>query len=371
MNFDFSDEQKQFSEEARRFLSTELGFDGLRRFQHSGATHDTGLYRQMAQLGWLGTTFPEEFGGLGLQGYELCLLSEEIGRWAAPVPLSSSICLAGEAINRYGSEAQKHRWLPGLAAGEVIATLAISEGPGLDNPVCVQTHFKEQKLNGNKWPVPDGMAADIAVVVTSAPNNRMVLAVVELNQAGVSRSAVDALDTLRQHAMLRFDNANAEVLGNADQAEKNLDDLLDNAAIYTAFEQIGGAQAAFDLAHKYVLERYAFGRAIGGYQAVKHKLADLFVDIELARSNAYYAAWALAENAPQKRLAAAVARVSAVEAYRNAARESLHLHGGVGYTTEYNCHWFYRRERLLAVSLGNAARWNTRLIDQLKLELIA
>jgi alkylation response protein AidB-like acyl-CoA dehydrogenase len=191
-----------------------------------------------------------------------------------------------------------------------------------------------------------------------------VLAAVELDQPSVIRTPLVGLDALRSHAAIDFENAPADIL-QAEDAGLVLAKLLDCAATLTAFEQVGGAEASLEMARSYVLQRHTFGRAVGSYQAVKHRLADMWAGIELARSNAYFAAWALTNNAPELPLAAAAARLSASEAYDFAARENLHLHGGIGYTLEANCHFHYRRARLLAVALGSTDFWSDRLVEQL------
>jgi alkylation response protein AidB-like acyl-CoA dehydrogenase len=221
-----------------------------------------------------------------------------------------------------------------------------------------------RRLSGRKWPVPDAQIAQLAVVVATDPSGTAVLAAVELDQPSVIRTPLAGLDTLRSHAAIDFKNASAEIL-DAEDAGPVLAKLFDCGATLTAFEQVGGAEAALEMARSYVLQRHTFGRAVGSYQAVKHRLADMWAGIELARSNAYFAAWALTNSAPELPLAAAAARLSASEAYDFAAQENLQLHGGLGYTWDANCHFHYRRARLLAVALGSTAYWSDRLVERL------
>jgi alkylation response protein AidB-like acyl-CoA dehydrogenase len=364
MNFDLTDEQKLLKEQARRVLEERSSYEHVRSLLDSGAVWDPALWQQMANLGWLGASIAEEFGGLGMTGTDSCVLAEELGRCVAPVPFASSVGLAANAITWAGSREQKARYLPKMASGELIATFALAEGPGLTSLAHVQTRCALQRLSGRKWPVPDAQIAQLAVVVATDPNGAPVLAAVELDQPSVIRTPLVGLDALRSHAAIDFENAPADIL-QAEDAGLVLAKLLDCAATLTAFEQVGGAEASLEMARSYVLQRHTFGRAVGSYQAVKHRLADMWAGIELARSNAYFAAWALTNNAPELPLAAAAARLSASEAYDFAARENLHLHGGIGYTLEANCHFHYRRARLLAVALGSTDFWSDRLVEQL------
>jgi alkylation response protein AidB-like acyl-CoA dehydrogenase len=194
----------------------------------------------------------------------------------------------------------------------------------------------------------------------------MVLVLVDLRGAGVNRSAVETIDPSRSHARIVFANTPAEALGSPGGAEALLKRVQDRAAVLFAFEQVGGAQRSLDMARDYALQRYAFGRPIGSFQAIKHKLADVYVATELARSNAYYGAWALARDAAELPLAAASARISANEAYFLAAKENIQVHGGMGYTWEYDCHLHYRRAKLLSLTLGSTRMWKDRLITQLE-----
>jgi acyl-CoA dehydrogenase len=194
----------------------------------------------------------------------------------------------------------------------------------------------------------------------------VVLAIADLKASGVTRAAVAKIDPSRSHARLTFESTPAETLGSPGDGEAMLRRIQDRAAVLFAFEQVGGAQRALEMARDYALDRFAFGRPIGSFQAIKHKLADVYVATELARSNAYFGAWALARNAPELPLAAASARISASEAFFQAARENIQVHGGMGYTWAFDCHLFYRRAKLLSLALGSTRLWKDRLITQLE-----
>jgi alkylation response protein AidB-like acyl-CoA dehydrogenase len=264
-----------------------------------------------------------------------------------------------------GSQAQKATWLPRLASGESIGTFAVAEGPGKANPRQLATTFRNGVLSGEKLPVADGDIADLAVVAAQGDHG-MLLALVDLKGAGVARNPVETIDPTRSHARIVFSEAQAERIGEAAAGEGLLRRLEARAAVLFAFEQVGGAQRSLEMARDYALERYAFGRPIGSFQAIKHKLADVYVATELARANAYWGAWALSRDAAELPLAAASARISASDAYFLAARENIQVHGGMGFTWEFDCHLHYRRSKLLALALGSTRLWKDRLITQLE-----
>jgi len=270
-----------------------------------------------------------------------------------------SIYLATDALIRLGSEAQKRKWLPRLASGETIGTLAWAEGVGVPRLDRLVVQVQGASLGGAKQCVPAGMIANLAVVVARS-GEEPGLYLVDLSDPGVTRTRVDSIDPTRSHAILTFDDAPAERLAGGVGAQA-LESLLARAAVLTAFEQVAGAEAALEMARAYALERYAFGRPIGSFQAIKHKLADVVVATTLARSNAYFAASALGNDDAELPMAAACARVSASRAFDLAAQENLHVHGGGGYTWELDCHLYYRRARELSLVLGSPRAWKERI----------
>src|SRR5437762_8506469 len=352
MNFDFSDDQKLLKEQVRKFLADKCPTRVVRRVLDGTETHAAEVWKGLVDLGMPGIGIPEAYGGLGLSPLELCVVAEEIGRAAAPVPFDSSVVLATEALKLAGSEAQKKKWLPMLASGEAIGTTAVSEGPEPPRPRNIRTTFGGGRLNGKKVPVIDGEAARVAIVLanTGGQGERAVsLVLVDLGQAGVSRRRVETIDPARKHAELSFNDASAELLGAEGEGWRLLERLYDAAAVYFAFAQVGGAESAMWMARDYALQRQAFGRAIGSYQAIKHKLADCYVKLELARSNAYYGAMMLADGGTDLPLAAAAARIAATEAYDFAAKENIQTHGGIGFTWEADPQFHYRRSRVMAL----------------------
>lgn len=361
MNFDLSEEQKMLAEQANGLLGERSSPDRLRALIDEGAEWDEPLWRELAEMGFLGAAIPEEFGGVGMTRLDLAVISEELGRANAALPFFSSIVLAAEAIGMAGTEAQKAKWLPGIASGETVATFAYAEGPGGWSTDRLKAVAKDGVLNGVKGPVADAGIASIAAVLASDGAGGAVLGVVDLDQPGVRRTKLESFDELRAHYELRFDNVAIELLDGASAADI-VPTLFDRAAVQAAFEAVGGAGACLKMARDYAMERQIFGRPLAGYQAIKHKLADIFVDIELARSSAYYAAWATTYGEEELPAAAAAARLSATGAFEKAARENIQVHGGIGYTFEANCHFYYRRERILAASIGSRQVWADRLI---------
>jgi acyl-CoA dehydrogenase len=365
MNFDFSDELKQLRDQARKFLAEHCPPAAARRVLEGDRPYDRGLWLRLAEMGWLGAAVPEEFGGAGLGHEGLCVLAEELGRALAPVPVASSIYLVTETILAAGSATQKAAYLPGLVAGERIGTLALAEGIGNPDPARIETTVSAGKISGIKLPVADGGIADLALVL-AREGGQPALFLVDLAGPGVARATVATIDPSRDHARITFTEAPAERLGAAGEGWAILRRALDRAAILVAFEQIGGAQACLEMARDYALERYAFGRPIGSFQAIKHKLADVYIATELARSNAYYGAWALAGDAAELPVAAAAARVAATEAFHLASMENIQTHGGMGFTWEGDCHLYYRRAKHLALTLGSTPWWQDRLIAELE-----
>lgn len=363
MNYELSHEQRLLQEQVRGLLQDRATPDLLRQLITEAVGWDEPLWRETAKLGLLGAAIPEAYGGVGLGVLDQCIIAEEMGRALAPIPFFSSICLAADAILLAGTERQKQTWLPRLASGEVIGALGLHEGDGPPDPRTFSCALKNGALSGSKSPVADVELADICVVAVKGG----ALVLVELGSDGIVVGSLKGFDQLRRHGRVTFENARAEML-DGEGAEGALERLLERAAVYAAFEQIGGAESALYMARDYSMQRYIFGRQLASYQAVKHSLANILVQIELARSNALYAAGAIDEALPDASAAAATARLAATQAYETAARENLQTHGGIGFTWEANCHFHYRRARLLALNLGSPEVWTDRLIDALASE---
>ena len=370
MNFEFSDEQLALRDQARRFLSDKCPPKAVRAILEGKDRYDRALWKGLADLGFMGVAIPEEFGGLGAGRLELCVIAEELGRALAPTPFSSTIYLAAEALMLAGSDAQKAKYLPKIASGELIGTLAFSEGAGNPTPKSIRVAATGGRLIGEKNPVADGDVADLIIVAArtglSGGEDDISLFIVDAKADGVTRAPVETLDPTRAHAKITFANAAAEPLGATGQGWRILQDVLDRAAVLMAFEQVGGSDRALEMARDYALDRMAFGRPIGSFQAIKHMLADMYVAATLARSNAYYGAWALSTGAAELPRAAATARVSATQAFQLCAKNNIQTHGGMGFTWEFDCHLYYRRANQLALALGSQSQWEDKLIERMR-----
>jgi len=370
MNFDFSDDQKQLRDQARKFLTEKCTPKAVRVVLDGKESYDRELWRGLAELGFLGVAIPEEYGGAGAGHLELCVIAEEIGRALAPVPFSSTVYLAAEALMLAGSDAQKQKWLPKIASGEAIGTLALFEGSGNPSPRAIKLEAANNVLNGVKKPVADGAIADLVIVAArtakAGRDSDISLFLVDVKSGGAEVKALTNLDPTRGQAELTFKDCKAEPLGAAGDGWSIITQVLDRAAVLVAFEQVGGADRALEMGRDYALDRIAFGRPIGSFQAIKHMLADMYVSATLARSNCYYGAWALSTNAPELSEAAASARISATQAFQHCAKNNIQVHGGMGFTWEFDCHMYYRRANALALGLGSLSYWEDQLIDRMR-----
>lgn len=367
MNFDFSDEEKLIQDQTARYLHDHCSSDVVRGILESDAGYDASLWQGLAELGLMGTAVPEQYGGVNAGSLALCLVAQELGAHLAPVPFASSIYLVCEGLLQYGTEAQKSQWLPQIASGATIGALAaveqLTELRETDIACsAVARSDGRVRLSGKKLLVADGGLAQL-IIVLARSDEGLGLYLVDANQSGVTRQSVATVDPSSDSAALEFDQADAELLGAPGEGWQQLHNLYDRAAVLLSFEQLGGAQSALDMAVGYAKERFAFGRPIGSFQGLKHLIADMYVALKLAESNCYYAAWALATDAPELPLAAATARVSATKAYQLCASDNIQVHGGMGFTWEFDCHLYYRRSNYLALMLGGLSSWENKLVN--------
>ena len=365
MNLDFSDDQKFLQEEARKFLEKEGALLRNRNVLENESYIDTELWKKIVELGWTGIRIPEEYDGLGLGHLELCVIAEELGRFLAPVPYSSSVYLFTESIINYGSEQIKKEFLPKLVSGDIVGTLAVTEELHAPSASNIQVTYESGKLNGKKIAVPDAKVSTHALVVAKSTKG-ISLQIVDLSSEGVLIEHQETIDESRGHFSITFNNAEAQLIGDEVSGWEIYESIINQAAVLFSYEQIGGSQASLDMAVNYAKERYAFGRPIGSYQAIKHKLADMYIALTLAKSNCYYAAWALSTDASDLPSASATARVSATKAYQLCSKENIQTHGGNGFTWEYDCHMFYRRSKLLSLNIGSLNNWKEKLVTSLE-----
>jgi alkylation response protein AidB-like acyl-CoA dehydrogenase len=366
MNFDFSDDQKLLADQVQKLLDEHSNSAAVREVLEGRQSFSKDAWQGLANMGLIGTAVPEQYGGTGAGYLELCLVAQQVGAHNAAVPFGSTVYLVIEAILAHGSEAQKEHWLPKLCTGSVKGALAITEDVAQQTPASIECSINsDNRVSGIKLVVTDGATADLLVVLARR-GRALELVLVDVAQPEVTVTPVATIDPTRAAASIDFDGASADVL--TDDAWTVLQRLYDRAAVLYGFEQLGGAQSALAMAVGYAQERFAFGRAIGSFQAIKHMLADMYVAMKLAESNCYYAAWALANNAPDLPLAAATARVAATKAFQHCAKDNVQVHGGMGFTWEFDCHLYYRRSNYLALELGGLSTWEAKLVDNLALQ---
>ncbi|MEE4350036.1 MAG: acyl-CoA dehydrogenase family protein [Pacificimonas sp.] len=361
MNFDFSEDARTLQDAARRVFDETAGPDAARKVMNDDSLHyDEAIWKQAVELGLTAVRIPEAHGGMGLGAEEVCLIAEEIGRGLVPAPLMSSL-LFTEALLIAGSEKQQAKWLPGIADGSVIGCVGWGEG-GTQLPGSTpDTRMTKDGLSGTKSPVADAPIANVAAV-TYAGSDGPSLALVDLSQDDAAVSVVETLDLVRPYGSIELKNAKVEPMGTSGAYQ----DFLDRAAVLLSFEALGTQEAAMRMAVDYARDRVAFGQRIGRYQGVKHKAADMYIKGELARAHAMHGAWAFSANSPELRQAAAAARTASLDALTFTAEENVQLHGGIGFTWESNCQFYYRRARALSAALGSRGFWSDRLVRSLE-----
>jgi alkylation response protein AidB-like acyl-CoA dehydrogenase len=369
VNFSFTEEQQALREQAQEFLTHHSGSEAVRRAMESETGFDAELWKRIGgELGWTGLCVPEAYGGAGLGAVELTALMERMGEHLLCAPFFSTQCLAAEAILLGGSEAQKRAWLPGIAAGRLSAALAYAEPDRVQELGALETRCESEpgdgfRISGTKRYVVDGHSADLLVVAARRAGTQgeegLELFLVSPTLPGVTRRPLPGLDLTRRLAEIRFDGVRVPGearLGDAPgRGAAVLRETLDRAAIALAAEQVGGAQRCLDLSVAYAKERVQFGRPIGSFQAIKHLCADMLLLVESARSAAYYAACVAAEGGEGLSVAASLASAWCSDAYFRCAGDAIQIHGGVGFTWEYDPHLHFKRARCSQSLLGDPA----------------
>jgi len=369
MRFSYSDDQEALRQGARRFLEAHAPSARVRRAA-DGDGFDAELWRRAsAELGWPALTIAEAHGGAGLGAVELSALLEETGRALAPIPLFSTVCLGATPIALGGTPAQQAAHLPRIAEGTV-ATLALAEADGRWDTTAVHARAHATasgfRLDGRKSMVPDGHLADL-FLVAARTGAALELFLVEKDAPGLERRLLPGLDRTRRFAELTLTAVPAERLGHAGTGARTLARTLDRAAIALGAEQVGAAERCLDLAVDYAKTRQQFGRAIGSFQAVKHRLADVFVAVESARSALYYASFAASVDDPELPVLAAVCKATCSEAFFRAAADSIQVHGGIGFTSEHDAHLYFKRARASQALFGSPADRLERVAAHLEL----
>ena len=372
MNFGFSEEQEMLRRSARDFLEKECPMRLVREMMEDERGHSPGLWQKMVELGWTGWIVPEQYGGVGLSFVDLVLVLEEMGRVVLPGPFLSSAVFATVALLEGGSEAQRERYLPALAGGERIATVALWEPSGrLDADGVTATAAPEgdgYRLSGEKLFVPDALVADLLIVAARRPGSRgeegVSLFCVETGAAGVARTALRSMDQTRKLAEVALDGVRVEadaLLGGEGGGWRLVERIADRGKVALCAESCGGAEKVLELSVAYAKVREQFGRPIGSFQAIQHKCADMMVQVESSKSATYYAAWAVANDVPEAPLAAAMAKAYCSDAFRQVAGEGIQIHGGIGFTWEHDMHIYFKRAKSSEVTFGDAT-WNREIV---------
>jgi alkylation response protein AidB-like acyl-CoA dehydrogenase len=357
MNFAFSDEQEELRRSVRRFLEDKAPVSEVRRLMETNEGFDRAVWEQMAnQLGLQALGIPEEYGGAGFGYVELIVVFEEMGAALFGAPYFSTVALAANALLSGTDEAAKKDLLPGIASGETIATLALTEDSGrwdLDAVTLAASQRGGQwTLEGHKMFVVDGYTADLLLVVGRTANGVSLFAV-RGDAAGITRTSLATMDQTRKQARIEFSGTPASLVGDEGGAVPVLEKTLDLAAVALAAEQVGGAQRCLDMAVEYAKTRIQFGRPIGSFQAIKHKCADMLLEVESAKSAAYYAGWAAAEDSDELPVVASLAKSYCSEAYFHSAAENIQIHGGIGFTWEHDAHLYFKRAKSSELMLGD------------------
>lgn len=356
----YDEGQQAIATESRRVLEARISKDELLPLlETSGAYHEP-FWTVAKEQGWTALALPEAHGGLALGLIELGLIAHQAGRTLSGAPFLTANFGAAKAIELFGTDAQRARWLPGLASGETIGAIAFGRGPDI-LPASPQTRMDDGRLTGMQGGVVGGLKADVAILLAIDGKGEPVLALADLSP--VRLAAIASFDNSRCIADLHFEDVPAEALETGNAARAAALHILALQAVVTAHEQTGGAEALMEIARDYAVTRKAFGQPIGAFQSVKHRIAELYGLVELARANCIHAA--ASEGKADFLKAAAAARLSATEAYDTAARDCVQVHGGIGVTWEIGLHLHMRRARSLAIEQGSSLFWEDVLVDEL------
>ena len=376
MDIGFTEEQELLRDTARKFLDSQCPTKFVREMMATDAAVTEEFWRQLADNGWLGITYPEDAGGSGLGLVDLVVLMEEIGRAVMPGPYLATVLLGGAAIAAAGSPEQRREWLPRIAAGEVKATLAVTEPNARWDAAGITAPARETRggfaLSGTKMFVPDAHLADVLVVAArsrdgSTMEDGVSLFLVPKDMPGLAIRRLPAVDETRKLCEVRFDNVavrTSALLGELHRGWAPLQQVIDRAAVGLSAEMCGAAQRVLEMTVDYAKLRVAFGKPIGSYQGVKHKCADMLVEIENAKSLTYYAAWAVDENEADAPLAVSMAKAAASDAGRKVCAAGIQLHGGIGMTWEHDLQLYLKRAKAAEVAFGDAS-WHRERVAQL------
>jgi alkylation response protein AidB-like acyl-CoA dehydrogenase len=366
LNFTFTPEQDELRQSLRRFLADKSSSAEVRRLMETTDGYDAEVWSQMAdQLGLQGLVIPEEYGGSGFGAVELGIVFEEMGRSLLVAPFFATVGLATQLLLAIDDPAANKEWLPRIADGSLIATIAVTEDDGDWSLSAVQTRATGtdagRTLSGSKMFVVDGTLAELILAVAQTEDGLGVFAIAG-DAAGLTRTPLDTLDQTRKLARLELADVPARRVGTGDATDA-ITVALDRALTALASEQVGGADRCLEMAVEYAKVRVQFGRPIGSFQAIKHKAADMLLEVESAKSAAYYASWSVADDSDEVPVAASLAKAYCSDAYFHAAAENIQIHGGIGYTWEHDAHLYFKRAKSSQLLFGDPHTHRTRLAD--------
>ncbi|MET0852758.1 MAG: acyl-CoA dehydrogenase [Candidatus Rokuibacteriota bacterium] len=379
MNFGFNEEQELLRSTARKFVDNECPSTVVRALMEGSEGMSPELWGKIAEQGWLGLVYPEAYGGMALGVVDLVVLMEEMGRGVVPGPYFSTVLLGGLAILEAGSEAQKKEWLPPIAAGDKRVTLAWMEPSATLPPQGITLSATPSggrfTLSGTKLFVPDAHTADAIVVAARTGGGAGAEAGISLfllprATRGLEIKLLPTMDQTRKLCEVTLGGVTVgrdALLGEAGAAWAPLARVLDRATVALCAEMCGGAQRVLDMTVEYAKVRQAFGRPIGSYQGVKHRAADMLVDVENSKSITYYAAWAMDESAAEGPLAVSMAKAYVSDAYRRVAAAGIQLHGGIGFTWEHDLHLYFKRAKGSEFTFGDATHHRERVAQLVNL----
>ncbi|MBD36014.1 MAG: acyl-CoA dehydrogenase [Actinobacteria bacterium] len=358
MNFAFSEEQEQLREFVRQFLDNYSDEAIVRELMETEEGYNPETWSMMAeQLGLQSLIIPEEHGGQGFGYVELVVVMEEMGRALLCAPFFSTVVLAANTLIHSGDEGAAAEILPGIASGETIATLAFTEENGRWDEEGITMEASADgdswSLSGTKMYVLDGNTASV-ILVAARTGKGVSLFKVDGDASGLTRTALATMDLTRKQSRLDFENVSASLVGAEGEGWAVLETVLNLAAVALAAEQVGGAQMCLDTAVQYAKDRVQFGRPIGSFQAIKHKCADMLLEVESAKSAAYYAGWCAAEMNDELPAVASLAKAYCSEAYFNTTAENIQIHGGIGFTWEHPAHLYFKRAKSSELLFGDA-----------------
>jgi len=376
MDFGFSDEQDMLRQIARDFLAENCPMTVVREMMEDERGYSPELWNKMAELGWLGLAFPEAYGGQELGFVDLTVILEEMGAALLPSPFLSSVVLAGQTLLIGGSEDQKQTYLPKIADGSLIATLALTEPSGrFDAEGVAEVKAAPVdggfEISGTKLFIPDAHISDVMIVAARTKDAGdksfgVTLFLVDSKAPGVSTTLLKTMDQTRKQCEVVFDHVQVtrdQIIGQVDMGWPVLHKVLNLASAALCAEMVGGAQRVLDISVAYAKERVQFGRPIGSFQAIKHKCSEMMLQVESAKSAAYYAAWAVDEDVPAAPLAVSMAKAYCSDAYRYTAGEGIQIHGGIGFTWEHDMHLYFKRAKYAEFTFGDAT-YHRELVAQ-------